>query len=229
MNILAIGAHPDDIEFGCGGILIKEAKQGHMIKNLVLTKGEAGSNGTPEGREEESKQAAKVIGAEIEFLDMGGDCHIEYTPANVIQIARVIRIFKPDIILTPDLGTNQHPDHFKVGQMTRDACRYARYGGLTELKDLPCHKIKNLYFYPITSQVPNPDIIIDISEVFDTWTKVMECHGSQLQTKQYIELQTRKASYLGTLTGGNYAQGLFKNDALQVNFISDLELSSRNF
>ena len=229
MKILAVGAHPDDIEFGCGGILIKEAKKGSTLKNLVLTKGEAGSNGTPEGREEESKQAAKIMGADIEFLEMGGDCHVNYLPENVIEIARVIRIFKPDIVLTTDLGTNQHPDHFKVGQMTRDACRYARYGGLTELKDLPCHKIKNLYFYPVTSEIDHPDIVIDISDVFGTWVEVMKCHESQLQTRQYIELQTRRASHLGTLTGGNYAQGLWKNDALQVDFISDLGLSSRNF
>jgi len=94
MNILAVGAHPDDIEFGCAHVLIKEARKGNRIRMLVLSRGEAGSNGTPESREAESREAAKKIGAAIEFLDFGGDCHIEQTPANALRIAAEIREFQ---------------------------------------------------------------------------------------------------------------------------------------
>ena len=76
MKILAIGPHPDDIEFGCAPILIKEIRRGTRCDMLVLSRGEAGSAGTPEGREQESRKAARLMGASIEFLDFGGDCHL---------------------------------------------------------------------------------------------------------------------------------------------------------
>ena len=74
MNILAIGPHPDDVEFGCAPILIKEVRQGNHVRMLILSRGEAGSAGTPELREQESRSAARLIGATIDFLDLGGDC-----------------------------------------------------------------------------------------------------------------------------------------------------------
>ena len=99
MNILAIGPHPDDIEFGCAPILIKEMRRGNYVQLLVLSRGEAGSAGTPEGREQEARNAASLIGAAIEFLDFGGDCHLEYSPQNAFRIAAEIRKFKPQIVL----------------------------------------------------------------------------------------------------------------------------------
>src|SRR6478672_10050818 len=76
-TLLAVGAHPDDIEFGCGGILLAEAERGCAIALCVCSRGEAGTNGTPSEREAEARQAAKVIGATIEFLDFGGDCRLD--------------------------------------------------------------------------------------------------------------------------------------------------------
>src|SRR6188472_898659 len=109
MRILAVGAHPDDVEFGCAPILIQEARAGHSIKILVTSKGEAASSGTPEERAEEARSAARIIGAEIDFLDLGGDCNIASNPANAIPIAREIRTFRPDVLLAPHPGENQHP------------------------------------------------------------------------------------------------------------------------
>src|SRR5271155_5766540 len=101
MNILAVGAHPDDIEFGCAAILLKEIKKGNRVKLLVLSRGEAGTGGTPEQREQESREAARTMGAEIEFLDFGGDCRIEYTLENRLRIAAEIRKVRPSIVLAP--------------------------------------------------------------------------------------------------------------------------------
>ena len=111
MKILAIGPHPDDLEFGCAPILMKEVRLGNQVHLLVLSRGEAGSAGTPEGREEESRQAAKLMGVTVEFLDFGGDCHLEYSPQNAFRIAAEIRKFKPQIVLAPHPQENQHPDH----------------------------------------------------------------------------------------------------------------------
>ncbi len=229
MNILAIGPHPDDIEFGCAPILIKEVRKGNAVKMVVLSKGEAGTAGTPELREQESRQAAELMGASIDFLDFGGDCHVEYTPQNSFKIALEIRKFKPELVLAPHPQENQHPDHVAVGEMVRDACRFARYGGLEELKAHPVHKIANLLFYNITQHLQKPEIVIDISDVVVEWEAVMNCHRSQVASKGYIDLQKTGARLLGLSAGVGHAIGLFANDPLRFEAISDLNLSSRSF
>src|SRR6185295_6487576 len=100
MRILAVGAHPDDVEFGCAPLLIVEARRGHEVRILVTSKGEAASSGTPEERAEEARAAARLMGAaSIDFLDLGGDCNIQHSPANAVILAREIRRFRPDIVL----------------------------------------------------------------------------------------------------------------------------------
>jgi bacillithiol biosynthesis deacetylase BshB1 len=229
MNILAIGPHPDDIEFGCAPILMKEVRSGNQVRMLVLSRGEAGSAGTPEGREEESRSAARMMGASVEFLDFGGDCHLQYTPENAFRIAAEIRRFKPEIVLAPHPQENQHPDHAVAARLVRDACRFARYGGLEELKPAPVHRVANLFFYNITQHLQKPDIAIDISGLIAEWESVMNCHASQVKSKGYIELQMTGARLLGLTVGVEHALGLFANDPLRLEKISDMKLSSRNF
>jgi N-acetylglucosamine malate deacetylase 1 len=154
MRILAVGAHPDDVEFGCAPVLIQEVLNGHEVRILVTSKGEAASSGTPEERAQEAREAARVIGASIDFLEMGGDCHIEHRPENALIMAGEIRRFRPEVILAPHLDENQHPDHSAVGKITRDAARLARYGGLKDLQALAPHHITSLYYYAITQAFP---------------------------------------------------------------------------
>ena len=111
LRILAVGAHPDDVEFGCGGVLLAEAARASEISLCVCSRGEAGSNGTPDEREAEARQAAKMLGATIEFLELGGDAHLEISSANNIAIARQIRVARPDVLLAPVPAPGQHPDH----------------------------------------------------------------------------------------------------------------------
>lgn len=228
-TILAIGAHPDDVEFGCGAAVIKEIQRGNRVKILVLSRGEAGTSGTPEIREQESRAAAKLMGAAIEFLDFGGDCHLEYAGTTAMTLARELRQFRPRIVLAPTLDENQHPDHPKVGRMVRDAARYARYGGLAALKDLPPHAIAALYFYPVTRSAAQPDVIVDVSDVREQWEAAMRCHASQFTTKNYLELQLARAHYLGLSIGVEYAVGLYRNDPMHLDALSDITRSARNF
>ena len=111
---------------------------------------------------------------------------MQYTPQNAIAIAAEIRKFKPEIVLAPHPQENQHPDHVIAGRLVRDACRFARYGGLEELKPRPVHKIKNLLFYNITQHLQKPEIVVDISDVVVEWEAVMNCHQSQVASKGYI-------------------------------------------
>ncbi len=228
MKILALGAHPDDIEFGCAPALIKEIRRGNEARMIVFSRGEAGSAGTPEIREAESRQAARLIGASIDFWDFGGDCHLQPSPANRLKIAAEIRRYRPEIVLAPDPAENQHPDHAALGKLARDACRLARYGGL--LRDLPAHRITALYFYTITRHTAwSPDIVIDIGEFISDWEAVMRCHATQIANKNYLDLQLASARVLGLSAGVEYALGFKANDPVRIDFLSDLTRSSRNF
>ncbi len=228
-KILAIGAHPDDVEFGVAGLLIKEIENGAQVKIVICSLGEAGSNGTPEGRKEEAQNAANLIGAEFEYISMGGDCNLEDTPANRKKIAEVIRIWKPDVVLAPSLNENQHPDHTAVAKITRAAARLARYGGLSELKGLPIHSIEALYYYTSGAELEGtPDIVIDVGAQYPKWVQAMELHTSQMKTRSYLNIVTNKAKYLGGTMGVEYALALWVNDPVHVDLVTKLG-SSRKY
>jgi N-acetylglucosamine malate deacetylase 1 len=230
MTILAVGPHPDDVEFGCAALLIQEARKQHRVKILVLSRGEAGTSGSPVERERESREAARLIGAEIQFLDLGGDCHIRHTPENAILLARDLRLEKPEIVLAPQPDENQHPDHSVAGRLARDAARLARYGGLRELSDLPTHAIGHLYYYSVTQSFgEKPDIVIDATDVEAQWEAAMACHESQMKTKSYLRLVQTRARALGATIGVSSAVGLWVNDPIRLASLSDLTLSSRNY
>jgi len=234
-QILAVGAHPDDVEFGCGGILIKEISRGHAVTVLNLTRGEAASSGTAEERKREAEAAAVAMGTRLQFVEIGEDCRIENSPHNAMAIARVIRRVRPHILLAPSPDENQHPDHAKAARLVRDAARLARYKGLRDLETHPAHAIDALYFYDITgtgmgSTPPGlAKIIVDISGVFATWKAAMECHASQMKTRNYLDLQVARARVLGAEIGVEHAMAVWANDPIHLEGLTDLTLSGRRF
>jgi N-acetylglucosamine malate deacetylase 1 len=230
IKILAVGPHPDDIEFGCAPVLIQEVQNGNQVEILVLTKGEASTSGTPEERVAEARAAARLMGAEIEFLELGGDCHLRRDTQSAIAIAREIRRFEPEIVLAPHPDENQHPDHIAASGLVRDAARLARYGGVPELLDLPRHSIGHLYFYSITQTFSlKPDIVIDVSSIESAWDAVIACHTSQMKTKAYRTLVETRARALGATIGVRSAVALWANDPIRLRNLSDLTLSTRNY
>lgn len=231
-TVLAVGAHPDDIEFGCGAILLKEAAAGAKIHLVICSKGESGSNGTPELRVAEATAAAELIGAGIEFLDLGGDAHIERTKANELKLARVIREAKPDIVLAPSVVENQHPDHCVVGNLVRDSVRLARYAGVEELADVDSFAVASLLYYAITpGGEPSGEtpLLFDVSGQFELWKKQMGCHASQMKTRDYVELQLSRARMLGLQMNCEYAQALYCEDGIVVSGLGELTRTARQF
>lgn len=233
LRLLAVGAHPDDIEFGCGGILLGEAARGGELALCLCSRGEAGSNGTPNEREAEARQAAQLLGATIDFLELGGDGHLEISAAHNIAIARQIRLTRPDILLAPVGSLDQHPDHAVVSQLCRNAARLARYGGLNELRELPPHAVKHHLEYAITTKADTrydqQTIRVDISAHFERWIELMECHQTQLRTRRYVELQTARARLLGVEAGVAYAQAVSTTDDMLVKSLTELPASVRLF
>src|SRR5688572_7186757 len=115
--ILAFGAHPDDIEFGCGGVIARETQAGRHVHFVVCSRGESGTHGTPKQRTAEAKAGAKLLGATIEFIDLGGDAHFEERVTHLIKLAAILRRVRPAVVLVPTPEQNQHPDHAALGKM----------------------------------------------------------------------------------------------------------------
>ena len=233
-SILAFGAHPDDIEFGCGGIVARETSEGRAVHFAVCSRGEAASHGTPASRGAEAGRAAGILGATLEFVDLDGDGRLEMRAANARALAAVIRRVRPGIVLAPTPVENQHPDHSRLGRLVRDAARLARYGGVAELREQPVHAVASLLFYAVTAEGEPPDaqpVLVDISSpaTLAAWQAAMGAHGSQAASRPYAELQVARARVWGLRAGVGHAQPLFPNDPLIFHSLAALARSARCF
>ena len=232
--LLAFGAHPDDIEFGCGGVVASETRAGRKVHFVICSKGESGTNGTPAQRVVEAKKAAKLLGATIEFIELDGDAHLEIRADHTIKLAGIVRRVKPSIVFAPSLAENQHPDHWRLGKLVRDASRLARYGGLKELRRSTAHAIDQLFYYAVTPEAEPRDIspvLVDVSapEVISAWTAAMTAHKSQMQTRNYVELQLTRARLLGARACIGHAMALFPNDPLVLDSLAQVGRGARRF
>lgn len=234
LSLLAFGAHPDDAEFGCGGVIAKETQSGRSARLVVCSRGESGTNGTPNERTREAEAAVAALGASLEFVDLGGDAHFEVGVAHAIMLAAIIRRTRPGVVLAPSLMENQHPDHFKLGCMVRDAARLARYGGVKELTGQKPHSIHALLYYAVTVDAEPRDlspVLVDVSdpEVVAAWVASMEAHASQIKTRNYSELQLARAQLNGSRCGVEHAIPLFPNDPLVVDSLEQINRTARRF
>ncbi len=232
LHLLVFGAHPDDIEFACGGIVARETRAGRSVHFVVCSRGEAGTHGTPTQRTAEARQAAKLLGASLEFADLGGDAHFEERAVHVVALARIIRRVRPGFVLAPTTVENQHPDHYKLGRMVRDAARLARYGGVRELRRDPPHAIGQLFFYAVTPEAEPREVtpvFIDVCDVMEPWYNAMIAHRSQLKSRPYHLLQMARASVLGQRLGVHGAMALYPNDPLVFDSLASLGRSGRRY
>jgi len=173
IDILAFGAHPDDVELSCSGTLLKQKALGNTIGIIDLTKGELGSRGTQEKRAKEARKSSEILGLDVrENLGLP-DGFFEENEETLKLIIRVIRKYKPSIILA-NAPSDRHPDHGRASQIMRRACFLS---GLVKIKteingneQVP-HRPENIYFY-IQDRNIGPDFVVDITGYFD---KKMEC------------------------------------------------------
>lgn len=180
VDILAIGAHPDDAEIGCGGLLLKMKALGHRTAILDLTTGDMGW-GTPEERLTESQEAARILKLDArETLDMG-DCRVEDTFENRCKVAEMIRKFRPQIVLAPyyhlPIGRGLgHNDHFKAGVLASQGFNFAH------LRKIPAegepYQAKAIYYYFLPPGV-TPTFIVDVTDHFEEWRAALEAHKTQ--------------------------------------------------
>lgn len=177
LDVLAIGAHPDDVELGCGGTVALLAEQGRKVGILHLTRGESGTRGTPEQREEEARAAADELGAvHVDFLDCG-DGALRHGRVEENQIIGLLRALRPDILLTPT-PDDRHPDHGRAHRLVADAAFYA---GL--VKRAPNHgeafRPGALFSY-MQHDPFEPSFVVDVSSVWQKKLASLACYPSQL-------------------------------------------------
>jgi N-acetylglucosamine malate deacetylase 1 len=232
--LLAFGAHPDDIEFGCGGVIAKETRAGRTAHFVVCSRGEAASHGSPAQRVIEANRSAVLLGARLEFIELDGDAHLEVRVAHAIKLAGIIQRVQPGIVFAPSLVENQHPDHPRLGQLVRDACRLARYGGVKELRNSPSHAIEQLFYYAVTPEAEPANItpvLIDVSapDLLEAWTAAMQAHASQTSARDYVELQLTRARLRGLRVGTGHAIALFPNDPLVLDSLIQAGRGARRF
>lgn len=233
-HLVAFGAHPDDIEFGCGAIVAKESAAGRPVHFVVCSRGEAATHGAPAQRVLEAETAATLLGATIEFVDLDGDAHLNVLAAHAIRLAAILRRVRPGVVLAPSLVENQHPDHARLGRLVRDACRLARYGGLGELRGAAPHQVAHLFYYALSPAAEPRDaqpVVVDVSgaATIRRWTEAMEAHVSQRQTRNYAEFQLARARLHGLNAGVEYAVPLWSNDPLLFGCLRAFDRAATRF
>ena len=158
----------------------------------------------------------------------------EIRAAHAIRLAKIIRRVRPGAVLAPSLVENQHPDHWRLGQLVRDAARLARFGGLKELSRQKPHAIEQLFFYAVTPEAEPRNItpvLMDVSDpaVLATWIAAMQAHASQMTSRNYDELQLTRARLLGARAGVGHAIALFPNEPLLFASLAHAGRGARRF
>jgi len=215
VDVLAIAAHPDDVELTCGGTLHKLKKRGYKFGILDLTRGEMGTRGSAEIRGREAKDAAKILGAEFrEALDLG-DGGLRRGREEELAVIDVIRREKPRIVFTP-YPDDRHPDHRRAGQLVTDACYYA---GTRKIETQhPAHRPQQtIYFSTFISHTPQ--FLVDVSDVIEVRRAAMRAFESQfhkegstepetmLAQKSFLEMIDARAREYGAMINTEFAEG----------------------
>ncbi|HOP06269.1 MAG TPA: PIG-L family deacetylase [candidate division Zixibacteria bacterium] len=227
-DLVSIGAHPDDVEVGTGGVLIDLAERGYRCGIVIMTQGEMGTGGTAEIRAHEVKAAAAVLQADIIRVFDWGDTRLEDSYQKRLDLAQVIRDTRPKIILAPyphvGHGRRQsHPDHVASGVITINAANLASLKK-ADLKGDP-HLVTRIFHYFLPPRVV-PNFVVDITPHFERWIEALKAHESQFlnpeKSKDYIESITAQSRSFGLQAGCKYGQGFYAVEPIKVGDIMSL-------
>lgn len=238
LDILAIGVHPDDVELGCSGTIINEIKNGKKVGVVDLTQGELGTRGTIDTRYEESAKAAMIMGIHVrENLKMR-DGFFENNEENKIKLIQAIRKFQPDIVIGNVLH-DRHPDHGRAGKLIAD-CSFLAGLSKIETKDEKGNlqeKWRPAYvLHYIQDWYHEPDLLIDISDVFEQRMKAIEAYSTQfhtsdsdnegpqtyISTPDFLESVIARARMLGKRIGVKFAEGFISEKKIGIRSLNAL-------
>ena len=215
VDVLAIAAHPDDVEMTCGGTLVRLKERGKRFGIVDLTHGEMGTRGTRETRRREAERAAEILGADFrETLDFG-DGGLAVNRQNELLLMDVIRREKPRLVLT-SYPEDRHPDHARAGRLVTDAAFYA---GLRKIETAhPAHRPQQTIYFP-TGHTHEPHFVVDVTLVMETRRAAIRAFASQfhsegsaepetvLSQKMFLEAIEARARHFGWLIGVEFGEG----------------------
>jgi N-acetylglucosamine malate deacetylase 1 len=235
VDVLAIAAHPDDIELTCGGALLRALEFGHQTGMIDLTAGETGSRGSPALRAAEAAKAAAVLGVRArENLGLP-DAGIVNTPETRTALARLIRRFRPRVVIAPAVQ-GRHPDHRAAAELVRDACFVA---GLAKVApEVPKHRpFKVLHCLSFREDWQKPSFVVDISSVFERKLQAVFCYASQFEGvsqagevypngEPLAEILRHQAAHYGSLIRCRYGEPFFTFETMRVDDVAALEVGT---
>lgn len=223
LDILAFGAHPDDVELGCGGTLAKLIKEGKKIGIIDLTRGELGTRGTMETRKMEAQEASEILGVQVrENLQME-DGFLNQSKEYQLKIIQAIRKYRPEIILS-NAPSDRHPDHAKACRLVSDS---AFLSGLVKIETHHENQKQEVWrpqhiFNYIQWEELKPDFVIDISDFIEVKKASCLAYKTQfydpkssepntpISSENFLESISYRAKNLGRLTGVGYAEGFIQ-------------------
>lgn len=200
LDILAITAHPDDVELCCAGTLLAQMALGKKVGIVDLTRGELGTRGTPEGRIQEGKDAAGILNISVRENVGLADGFFKNDEAHQKAIIPFLRKYRPDIVITNAIN-DRHPDHGRGAQLVADSCFYS---GLRMIETFDEHgnpqeawRPKNV-FHSIQDRYIKPDFIVDITAFHDQKIEAIRAFKSQFHVPTYKENSDEPVSYIST-------------------------------
>ncbi|SDG74384.1 bacillithiol biosynthesis deacetylase BshB1 [Psychroflexus sediminis] len=235
LDILAIGAHPDDVELSCSGTLAKEISNGKKVGILDLTRGELGTRGTAEIRDEEARNAAEILGVSMRKNLEFSDGFFTNNTAHQLEVIKILRKYRPDVVLCNAIR-DRHIDHGKGSQLVSDSCFLS---GLKKIETI-CEgnsqrewRPKHVYHYIQWFDI-EPDIVVDITGFMDKKIECIKAYKSQfydieskepqtpISSSNFFDSITYRARNLGRFINTEHAEGFTVERYPAVDSIFDL-------
>ena len=237
VDLLAIGAHRDDVELTCGGTLAKAVKAGHRVGILDLTAGEMGTRGDSATRAAEAERAAKTLGVGLRLNAGMRDAHLENNEASRAKVVELIRRTRPRVVILP-FAVGRHPDHRIASELGRDACYLAGLAKYGPGKGGEAHRpYKLLYALAYREDPVKPTFVVDISDVFETKMQAIRCYASQFDGakaageihptgQDLYELIRVQSAHYGSLIRRRYGEPFYTAETQEVDDVLQLGVQS---
>ncbi|MEQ9440575.1 MAG: bacillithiol biosynthesis deacetylase BshB1 [Cyclobacteriaceae bacterium] len=235
VDILVISAHPDDAELSCGATIALHVAEGKTVGLVDLTLGELGTRGTIDIRAQEAEEGRKILGAAFrENLGLA-DGFFANDQKHQLEIIKAIRHYQPEMVLTNTIR-DRHPDHGRAAELVRDACFYSGLRKISTLRDQQeqvAWRPRQVLHY-VQSQYVQPDVVLDVSEHWETKMQAVRAFKSQFNPEEGSEPQTflttplflnfieARGKELGHAIGAAYGEGFTVNRQMGIKNLWDL-------
>lgn len=235
LDVLAFAAHPDDVEISAGGTIASLVAQGKKVGIVDLTRGELGSRGSAQLRDQEAEKSSSILGINVRQNLGMADGFFEHSEANLRGIITTIRRFQPDVVLANSI-TDRHPDHGRAAKLQADACYLS---GLPKIQtklngeEQEAWRPRAVYHY-IQDYFIEPDVVVDISEHFETKISSIKAFASQfynpaseepetpISGENFFDFLSARAQLFGRPIGVKYGEGFTRSRYIGVKDLTSL-------